>query len=84
MSQKDKVLKQMRTYGYVTRNWALQNFISRLSAIMLDLKKQGINFEPKELNGDYIYTLKDKPKEKIVYRIPQPDGTVIVKEKVIW
>lgn len=63
LSQKDIVLKQMRTQGFVTRNWCLQNYISRLSAIMLDLKKDGINFKAEDMeNGDYKYTLLDKPK----------------------
>ncbi len=79
-SQKDKVLKLMREQGFVTRNWALQNYISRLGAIMCDLKDEGVNFEAKNDDGDYRYTLLDKPKEKIVYRV---NGEV-VSTKIIW
>lgn len=70
----------MRKQGYVSRNWALNNYISRLSAIMLDLKKEGINFEPKDKDGDYTYYLKDKPKEIIEYRV---NGELVGK-KIIW
>lgn len=80
MSQKKKVLDLMRKQGYVSRNWALQNYISRLSAIMLDLKKEGINFETKDKDGDYIYYLKDRPKEIIEYRVKGE----LVGKKVIW
>lgn len=83
MSQKAKVLKQMREMGYVTRNWCLSQFpaITRLSAIMLDLKKDGINFEAKDLDGDYIYKLLDKPKQIIEYRV---QGEDILIKKLVW
>lgn len=56
----------MRETGSITRNWAIQNFITRLSAIMLDLKNDGVNFETKQYKkpNDYEYTLLDKPKIK--------------------
>lgn len=79
-SQKQKVLKYLRENGFVTRNWALQNYISRLSAIMLDLKNEGVNFEAGDKGNDYVYTLKDKPKETIVYRV----NGEIVGRKVVW
>jgi hypothetical protein len=47
---------------------------------MLDLKKDGIHFETKELDGDYVYKLLDKPKETIVYRV----NGEIVHTKVIY
>lgn len=81
LSQKDIVLKQMRQFGYVSRNWCLQRFISRLSAIMLDLKNEGINFETKEIDGDYHYILKDKPKRVIEYRVQGEDITI---KKLVW
>ncbi len=80
-TQKDKVLKQLRGTGFVTRNWALSNYISRLSAIMLDLKKDGINFEAKDDGRDYRYTLLDKPKKITEYRV---GGVKVAPDKVEW
>jgi hypothetical protein len=47
---------------------------------MLDLKNEGVNFEPKDLDGDYVYKLLDKPKSIEIYRV---EG-VEVGRKVIW
>lgn len=79
-SQKDFVLKELRLQGFVTRNWCLQNFISRLSSIMLILKQEGINFSTEHMeNGDFKYVLIDKPKN-VVYRV---NGEVVAT-KTIW
>jgi hypothetical protein len=80
MSQKSKILKLMREQGFVTRNWALQNFISRLGAIICTLKKEGMNITAEWKDGDYVYKLLDKPKEIIEYRV---DG-LLVHKKVIY
>jgi len=37
-SQMKMVVNELTTKGYVSRNWALQNFISRLSAIIYNLR----------------------------------------------
>lgn len=79
-SQKDKVLKLMREQGFVTRNWALQNCISRLGAIVCDLKKDGMDIEAKWKDGDYEYVLRDRPKATEVYKV---NGQVVAT-KVIW
>jgi hypothetical protein len=80
MSQKTKVLKLMREQGYVTRNWALSNFISRLSAIILDLKQDGVNIEGGWKEGDFVYKLLDKPVRTEVFRV----NGEIVAQKIIW
>lgn len=54
-SQLDRVRYKLNHDGYITRNEALRNFISRLSAIILILKKQGWKFETVEEKGDYKY-----------------------------
>jgi hypothetical protein len=79
-SQKDIVLKQLRNEGRVTRNWCLSNRISRLSAIMLDLKHDGVNFDTEETKHDYIYKLLDKPKKIEEFRI----NGELVGRRVIW
>lgn len=82
MSQKSTVLKLLRQQGYVTRNWALRNYISRLSAIMLDLKKKGINFKAEDMeNGDYKYTLLDKPKRIDTFYV---QGKKVAPDRMIW
>lgn len=50
---KNKILKS----GYVSRNWCLKNYISRLSAFIYDLREEGFTFETKRKNGDYYYYL---------------------------
>jgi uncharacterized protein (UPF0305 family) len=54
---KNKLLKT----GYVSRNWCLRRYISRLSARILDLKNAGYNIigdHERTKNGlDYIYRL---------------------------
>ena len=61
-TQKQQVKAQLNAHGYVTRNWALQHYITRLGAIMCDLKKEGISFigDFEKHNGikDYYYRLK--------------------------
>ena len=52
---------QLKTRGYVSRNDALKNHITRLSAIILELKHEGLEIEggwQKTLFGkDFIYYL---------------------------
>jgi len=44
-SQEQQVVQQLQENGQVSRNWALRNFISRLSAIILNLRKADWNIE---------------------------------------
>lgn len=61
MKQRDWTIKQLLTYGKVSRNEALKNFISRLGAIICDLKADGFHIEGKNVKTaygkDYVYTL---------------------------
>ena len=41
LTQKQWVLNRLETNGYITRNECLRNYISRLGAIIADLKKDG-------------------------------------------
>lgn len=56
-TQEDRIKHKLRVDGYVTRNEAIRNFITRLSAIILDLKYQGWDFKTEKVGGDYKYTL---------------------------
>lgn len=81
MSQKSIILKELRTTGQVTRNWALKNYISRLSAIMLNLRQDGMKIIGENTdNGDYRYILLDKPKRIIPYYV----NGQLVSKKTIW
>ena len=55
-NQEKKVIEQLETNGMVSRNWALKNYISRLGAIMCDLK-EWYEFDTKHKDGDYLYIL---------------------------
>jgi galactose mutarotase-like enzyme len=79
MSQKSKVLKIMRETGEISRNECLRMYISRLGAIICDLKKDGMNIEAEWKDGDYVYKLLDKPTI-----IPYYVNGEIVSKKVIW
>ena len=70
-SQRQFVIDQLRATGEISRNFALENFISRLGAIVCDLNNEGwvISGEyrknPSGKGKNYIYTLvSEKPKSK--------------------
>lgn len=67
MTQKEWVLHELNTNGgKITRNKCLRNYISRLGAIICDLKKDGYEFTgeyievktPFGIGNDYMYTMK--------------------------
>lgn len=65
-NQKEWVKKQLEEKGFITRNECLKNYLSRLGAIILKLKKEGYDFTAeyqKTPNGkDYVYFLtRSKP-----------------------
>lgn len=72
MTQREFVLSRLKKTGRVTRNECLRNFISRVSAIIYDLRQVGFEFEgyyvPVYKNGqkvgeDYEYKLIKTPKD---------------------
>lgn len=71
-TQLNKIKKILLETGEVSRNHALSIFISRLGAIICDLKSEGYEFITERRGGDYIYKLKDKPKVRKV--IPEYDS----------
>ncbi len=60
-TQRERVIARIKSQGFITRNECLRNYISRLGAIICDLKKEGWDFSTKEVNGDYIYTVINHP-----------------------
>lgn len=64
-TQQDWVVSQLVEKGYISRNDCLRNYISRLSAIMCVLKKEGWEFSCEYIteNGgkNYYYRVVKKP-----------------------
>lgn len=74
LSQKEQIIKKLLDDGFVSRNWALQNYIGRLASRMTDLKDEGWEFrtENVEENGGmnfYYYPLRS-PRKKVEYYVP--------------
>ena len=55
MNQREWVMNELEFNGEVSRNTALKNYISRLSAIINCLKKEGYKFETEHRKGDFVY-----------------------------
>jgi hypothetical protein len=66
--QREWALKQLNNNGFITRNQCLENYISRLGALIYSLKKEGYVFitsRKKTPKGeDYVYTLVSPPPSK--------------------
>lgn len=56
-TQIERVKGRLNQRGYITRNECLSNYITRLSAIIYTLEKQGMIFKTEQKGGDYIYRL---------------------------
>ena len=58
-TQRQIVEEQLKKYGKVSRNWCLKRFISRLGAIICELKKDGWiilgTYQKAGSGQDYIY-----------------------------
>jgi hypothetical protein len=69
LSQKKRIIGQLKQFGFITRNSCLKNSISRLGSIICNLKSEGYEFETSDMpDGDYKYTwINPKPKEKWEY-----------------
>jgi len=70
MTQLQIVTDYLQTTGCVSRNVCIrEHYITRLGAIVNNLKKKGWEFKTEDRNGDYVYILiKDPTKlDKSVY-----------------
>jgi hypothetical protein len=76
-SQRQQVLDQLKEARRVSRNWCLQNRITRLSALIHDLEAQGFIFnahwEKTDHGKDYVYELLDTPK-RMVSQVVEREG----------
>jgi len=75
------VKQQLRLNGQVSRNEALRNYISRLGAIICDLKSDGWDIDGGyDSKKDFVYKLKKAPYiPKCIYD-PVRDCMVLQKE----
>lgn len=62
-NQRHFVICRLRENKRISRNECLRNFISRLSAIIQNLEKEGFRFNTKNVDGDYVYELTHDPKD---------------------
>lgn len=64
-TQSQWVKEQLEEHGFITRNECLKKYISRLGAIICELKKEGYmftsEFQTTPYGKDFIYTLISKP-----------------------
>jgi len=65
ITQEAFVISELEKWGEISRNTCLKNFITRLGAIVCDLKEQGWVLEGEyrktEHGKDYVYRLISKP-----------------------
>lgn len=73
-TQLNFVKKHLLDNGKISRNYCLQNYISRLGARINDLREAGweisSDFVKTEHGKDYVYTLVNAPVKKVAYRDP--------------
>lgn len=77
-SQKERVIQRLLQTGQISRNSCLQNYISRLSAIIQILEEEGWVFKTDRDEGDYVYYLITCPFKKQEYTNPVT-GQIITK-----
>lgn len=74
LTQEQFVMEQLKTQGFISRNQCLANYITRLSSIIFNLKRQGYVFDTYQqgnikpdgtLGKDFIYRLIKKHKEHV-------------------
>jgi hypothetical protein len=68
-SQKSFILNELKTNGFITRNFCLKNFISRAGALILMLKQDGYEIKGENIKTehgrDYKYSLINFDKNKL-------------------
>lgn len=82
-SQKEWVVKQLLDKGKISRNFALKNFVSRLSALILDLRKEGWDFETEFIDSPKPDGSKGKNFVYKMIKTPYRIKTYQVGDKII-
>ncbi len=69
LTQEQWIKEILDREGKISRNQALRNFVTRLSARIGDLQQDGWTFDIKREEGDYVYVVKEKPAPKTLQLI---------------
>ena len=70
ITQESIVVKRLLSEGKIDRNWCIrERYITRLGAIICNLKEKGWDFEQKEIDGNYWYFVTKSPFKRVVYHI---------------
>ena len=67
MIQRTFVIQQLDINKEISRNECLRTYISRLGAIVCQLKKEGWVFKPEHRGGDFVYKLIKRGQEPISF-----------------
>lgn len=85
MKQIDIIKQQLLDNGEISRNWCLKNYISRLGAYIVDLKKQGWEFKTEQRGGDYVYKLIKKPEITVPTKeVKQEQARLFTPEPILF
>lgn len=66
LTQKQRIEKRLLDVGHISRNECIRNYITRLSAYILELKEEGWEFETKDTGHDYYYKVVKHPYKQII------------------
>jgi len=84
-TQEQWVVDRLLKDNEISRNSALQNYISRLGAIINRLNKNGWKIEGEwdisEKGRDYVYYLRKSPYKKTTYYVPELNKLVTKYEE---
>lgn len=79
-TQKQRIEKRLLDVGHITRNECIRNYITRLSAYILELKDEGWEFETKDTGQDYIYKVISSPYKKIVRTLSNGEQVITIQK----
>jgi len=71
-TQRSFVARHLKEHGSIGRNFCLDNRISRLAAIMAQLRNEGWDIKGKKEGNDYVYRMKVEP--KYTFRVVERNG----------
>jgi len=73
LTQKQRVINQLKEVGFVSRNWCLSQRITRLAALAALLRSEGWELQGEDRDGDYCYVMQKEP-VKMVSRVVEKEG----------
>lgn len=84
-SQKQFVIDRLLNDRCISRNACIQNYITRLSAIIQKLEQDGWIFdgqyEHEECGKDFVYYLRYTPYKRVEYFVPELNKTIVKFDK---